>query len=69
MTENVWIFSPKICAMIWNECDINFHILAILSFWDMVNFVLKILSELGILTIASVIICESDSETLTSDTR
>ena len=38
--------------------------IAIFIFWEMVNFILKILTKLGFKDF-----CEPDSETLTSDTR
>ena len=42
----------------------NFDNFAIFSFWDTVDFELKIRSELGLK-----FFCQLDSETLTSDTR
>ena len=47
--------------MCWNEWKIGFPILAIFIFWDMVDFVLKIPSELETQTTVY--------ETLTTDTR
>ena len=51
-----------------SETDVK-PIFAIFSFWDMVDFVLKILRELRILTTVSPTLYEPDSEPLTSDTR
>ena len=45
--------------MFGNGFNINFDSIAIFSFWDMVDFVLKIPSELGTMT---------NLDTLTSDT-
>ena len=56
-------------AMFWNEWKNYFPISAIFNFLNMVDFVFEILSELGTLTTASVTICGTDTETLTSDTR
>ena len=35
------------CAIFWNGCDTNFHRFAIFSFWDMFDFVLKLLRKLN----------------------
>ena len=44
MTKNVhFLFCPNRCAMFWNDWEIKFKIF---SFWDMVDFVLKILIKL-----------------------
>ena len=69
MAPNTWIFTkkwpklpkkmyiPKNCAMFWNECRTDFKIFAIFSFWDMVDFVLKVLSELWTRAVSQVKIC------------
>ena len=60
----------KICRYnVLKRMQNRLSIFWIFIFCDMVDFVLKILSELGTLTTASAILCEPDSETLTSDTR
>ena len=40
------VFCPRRCAMFWHEFDTNFDSSPIFSFWDMVGFLLKVLSEL-----------------------
>ena len=53
------IFGPKRCAMFWNLWKINFPIFI---FWEIVDFVLKIVRKLGLTDF-----CEPDSELQTSE--
>ena len=58
----IYFFYPKSCPMFCNVSKINFPIF--IFFWDIVDFVLRILSEFGIKDF-----CEPDSEKLTNDTH
>ena len=70
-----FIFRPKSSKKInfqksiLDLCKINFQIFQIFSFLYKIDFVLKILCELGTLMTASPTLCEPNSETITSDTR
>ena len=80
-TQNTWILTKKYDQKrphfilsqkmhnVLKRMQIDFQIFTIFSFWDMVNFMFKIFIELEILTTASVILFELNSETLTNDTR
>jgi len=48
----VWqvFFCPRRCDMFWSWFKTNFDSFVIISFWDMIDFVLNILSELGTYT-------------------
>ena len=58
---------PRRCEIFWNEGKTEFQFFAIFSLWDMVDFVLKVPSELDTQTTVSSTVWEPDSKSLTNN--